>query len=116
MLTHFLYLFSFHPLRLLQSCRCSENIPTTRFPHRVQTDPEGTLWQDPPNYWENIVWPAYVDAHKGVFENGDVEHGKLTGGIEDLVLLETLEISMTEAVERCCQVIHGIAQEAYGAK
>jgi nicotinamide/nicotinate riboside kinase len=87
----------------------------TRFPHRVQTDPEGTLWRDPPNYWENIVWPAYVDAHKHIFENGDVERGKSTV-IENLVLLEALDISMTEEVELCCQVIHRIAQEAYGAK
>lgn len=93
----------------------SDNTARHVFLHRVQTDPEGTLWRDPPKYWENIVWPSYVDAHKRIFEDGDVEHGKLTGVIEDLVLLETLEISLTEAVERSCQVIHGIAQEAYGA-
>lgn len=64
-------------------------------------------------YWENIVWPAYVDAHKGIFENGDVENGKLTGVIGDLVLLESFSISITEAVERCCEVIQGVAQAAY---
>jgi nicotinamide/nicotinate riboside kinase len=86
------------------------------FFQRVQTDPEGTFWRDPPDYWENIVWPAYVDAHSRIFENGDVEHGKPTGVIEGLVLLETLDMSMTEAVERCCQVINGVAQDVYSGQ
>jgi nicotinamide/nicotinate riboside kinase len=71
----------------------------------VQSDPEGTFWRDPPGYWEDIVYPAYVEAHKDVFENGDVEHGKPTNKVEGLVLLESLNISMNEAVERCCEVI-----------
>lgn len=92
-----------------------DNTARRVFLHRVQTDLEGTLWRDPPKYWENIVWPAYVGAHEKIFEDGDVEHGRLNGVIEDLVLLESLEISLTEAVERSCQVIRRIAQEAYGA-
>ncbi|EDR08894.1 uncharacterized protein LACBIDRAFT_161970, partial [Laccaria bicolor S238N-H82] len=28
----------------------------------------GTLWRDPPHYWEEIVYPAYLEAHKDVFE------------------------------------------------
>ncbi|KAH9485210.1 Nicotinamide riboside kinase [Psilocybe cubensis] len=71
----------------------------------VQSDPEGSLWRDPPGYWEDIVYPAYVEANKDVFEDGDVEHGKPTNKVEGLVLLESLNISMSEAVERCCQVI-----------
>lgn len=78
--------------------------------HGVQSDPEGSLWRDPPNYWEDIVYPAYVEAHEGVFENGDVEHGKPTNKVERLVLLESLETTMTEAVERCCVVIKEAAE------
>jgi hypothetical protein len=37
----------------------------------------GDVWQDPPHYFDNIVYPAYVDAHKQLFENGDVEKGQL---------------------------------------
>jgi hypothetical protein len=37
----------------------------------------GDVWQDPPHYFDNIVYPAYVEAHKQLFENGDVEKGKL---------------------------------------
>jgi nicotinamide/nicotinate riboside kinase len=31
------------------------------------------FWQDPPGYVEKIVWPNYVEDHKWMFENGDVE-------------------------------------------
>lgn len=39
------------------------------------------FWEDPPGYVDNIVWPNYVEDHKWMFENGDVE-GNLT---EDVV-------------------------------
>ncbi|KAF4599734.1 ribosylnicotinamide kinase [Pleurotus pulmonarius] len=68
---------------------------------------EGALWRDPPQYWENIVYPAYVEAHRHLFADGDVEHGKLTGDAEKLVLLETLEMTMGNAVEKCCSVLDG---------
>lgn len=72
----------------------------------VQSDPEGSLWRDPPHYWEQIVYPAYVDAHKDLFVDGDVENGALTGAkAPGLVLLETLSMTMTEAVERACEVV-----------
>ena len=79
----------------------------------VQSDPEGDLWRDPPGYWESIVYPAYVYAHKDIFENGDVEHGKLTGKVDGMLLLETSSISMTEAVDKSCEVIKKMADEAY---
>ena len=34
------------------------------------------FWEDPPGYVDKIVWPNYVEAHKWMFENEDVE-GKL---------------------------------------
>ncbi|KAF6767267.1 Phosphoribulokinase/uridine kinase [Kalmanozyma brasiliensis GHG001] len=37
---------------------------------------EGTVWKDPEGYFDNIVWPAYELAHKGVFVNQDVEQGE----------------------------------------
>ncbi|PPQ96821.1 hypothetical protein CVT26_006222 [Gymnopilus dilepis] len=76
----------------------------------VQSDPEGSLWRDPPGYWDDVVYPAYVEAHKDLFEGGDVEHGKPTNKIKDLTLLESLDISMTEAVDRCCRVIKDACQ------
>ncbi|KDR75297.1 hypothetical protein GALMADRAFT_544473 [Galerina marginata CBS 339.88] len=77
----------------------------------VQSDPEGSLWRDPPGYWEDIVYPAYVDAHQEVFENGDVEHGKPTSKVGNLILLESLDIPMSEAVDRCCQMIRDAGEE-----
>lgn len=37
--------------------------------------PEGSFWVDPPGYWDDIVWPAYLKAHRDIFQNGDVSHG-----------------------------------------
>jgi hypothetical protein len=37
----------------------------------------GDVWQDPPHYFDNIVYPAYVDAHKHLFTDQDVEKGQL---------------------------------------
>lgn len=31
------------------------------------------FWKDPPGYVDKIVWPNYVEAHRWLFENGDVE-------------------------------------------
>ncbi|OBZ67277.1 Nicotinamide riboside kinase [Grifola frondosa] len=66
---------------------------------------EGTLWRDPPNYWEQIVWPAYVAAHAGMLEGGDVEHGRSNGAVPGLILIDGLETSMSDAVEKVCEVL-----------
>lgn len=36
------------------------------------------FWKDPPGYVDKIVWPNYVEAHKWMFEDEDVESGKLS--------------------------------------
>ncbi|KAG8750280.1 ribosylnicotinamide kinase [Serendipita sp. 396] len=41
----------------------------------VQFSPEGSFWRDPPGYWDDIVWPAYLKAHERIFEGGDIDHG-----------------------------------------
>lgn len=76
----------------------------------VQSDPEGTLWRDPPHYWEDVVYPAYLDAYKDAFVDGDVEHGQPTDKIEGLILLEGLDISMSEAVELCCGMLKDVGK------
>lgn len=35
------------------------------------------FWKDPPGYVDKIVWPNYVEAHKWLFVDGDVEGGQL---------------------------------------
>jgi len=52
------------------------------------------------------VYPAYVDANRGLFHNGDLEHGPLaTDGVEGLVLIEPLNVELGEVVEGCCQIL-----------
>ena len=77
-----------------------------------QSNPQGAfVWRDPPEYWEKIVWPAYVEGHRDLFIDGDVENGELRTEINGLILLETVETSMTEAVSRCCAVLKDIAEK-----
>lgn len=38
------------------------------------------FWKDPPGYVDKIVWPNYVEAHKWMFADGDVEGGRLDWG------------------------------------
>jgi len=78
------------------SCRLS-------FIRGVQTDPEGELWRDPPDYWKQIVWPAYIEAHKHVFENENCESGTSSGNIEDILIIDELETGMTRAVNQVCE-------------
>lgn len=35
------------------------------------------FWKDPPGYVDKVVWPNYVEAHRWMFVDGDVEGGKL---------------------------------------
>jgi nicotinamide/nicotinate riboside kinase len=72
----------------------------------VQSDPEGALWRDPPHYWEQIVYPAYVEAHSDIFEGGDVENGEPTGQkVENLILVKGLEMEMSDVVDKCCSML-----------
>ncbi|KAI3486736.1 hypothetical protein L1887_49686 [Cichorium endivia] len=89
---------------------------------------EGTVWKDPEGYFDNIVWPAYELAHRGVFEGHDVENGgpivpapdaePVAGGpIEGLCVLDvapaqqtdsaasTFSREMTQLVDETCAAI-----------
>ncbi|KAG8902502.1 ribosylnicotinamide kinase [Tulasnella sp. 403] len=77
----------------------------------VQSDPEGTMWRDPPQYWENIVYPAFLRAHQDLFENGDVEKGASTGKVPNLIVFNGLEYTMTDMLDRACRRISASAEE-----
>lgn len=77
---------------------------------------EGTVWQDPPGYFEHVIWPAYVLAHRALFANGDVEQGEPAHvdkdaegdgqAVCDLVLLNSdNETSMEAVVDAACAAI-----------
>lgn len=40
------------------------------------------FWADPPGYFDNIVWPAYVSSHKHLFASDDVEGGLSESAID----------------------------------
>lgn len=66
-------------------------------------------------YWEHIVYPGYIEAHKDMFENGDVENGKLTGErASGLVVIEPVkkgaEMSIDDMVRSCCDVLWDTAR------
>jgi len=67
---------------------------------------EGSWWQDPPNYWEQIVYPAYVKAHKDIFTDNDVENGKLIPEVScQIILLEANQLGMPELLNAVCHSI-----------
>ncbi|KAH9979098.1 P-loop containing nucleoside triphosphate hydrolase protein [Lactifluus volemus] len=70
---------------------------------------EGAFWKDPPGYFEQLVYPAYLDAHRSMFTDGDIEGGSPL--LPGLVLIEPLRMSMDDIVSRCCgelvSVLHG---------
>lgn len=70
---------------------------------------EGTVWQDPPGYFEHVIWPGYVEAHKRLFVKGDIEYGPLvnvkedqaTDGapVKDLLLIEGQNTHINDVVK-----------------
>ncbi|KAG5734515.1 Nicotinamide riboside kinase [Termitomyces sp. T112] len=70
---------------------------------------EGSLWRDPPGYWEQIVYPAYVDAHRDVFIGGDVEKGLPGEKVKGMMVINSMELSMSEAVSQVCGVLEGVS-------
>lgn len=51
------------------------------------------------------MYPAYIEAHEAVFEGGDVDNGAPTDKVPGLIVLESLKMTMGEAVGKCCEVI-----------
>lgn len=77
---------------------------------------EGGYWQDPPNYWKDIAWPAFKKAHAGLFVDGDAESGTiLSDKVPDLLVLNGMEMSPTQLLEGMCQRTFEVAQRDLGA-
>ncbi|CAK9437191.1 uncharacterized protein LODBEIA_P15750 [Lodderomyces beijingensis] len=49
-----------------------ETLKKRRESRKGYTTVEG-FWVDPPDYFEKIVWPAFVDSHKYLFKDEDME-------------------------------------------
>jgi len=81
------------------------------FCHAVPLKPDpndaaaGGVWTDPPKYFEQIVYPAYVKAHAHIFDNGDVEDGQVR--LKELHVLQPQEgqDEMTKCFKESCEII-----------
>ena len=71
----------------------------------MQSDPEGALWRDPPHYWEQIVYPAYVRAHSHMLTDNDLEHGVPNGKVSNLLLIDAYEVGMDDIFRKSCEAI-----------
>ncbi|ESZ92345.1 nicotinamide riboside kinase 1 [Sclerotinia borealis F-4128] len=77
------------------------------------------FWEDPPGYVDKIVWPNYVEDHKWMFEEGDVE-GRLKDDVVSGLNLKCqeggLDIDMTTtlnwAVATIMESLPSFAKEA----
>ncbi|KAJ8094236.1 ribosylnicotinamide kinase [Marasmius tenuissimus] len=76
--------------------RIPEDVAKARREARSYYTPEGDTWRDPPQYWEKIVWPAYLKAHKHIFEGENVLSGAPKGN--DLIVLESTKVEMGDMV------------------
>lgn len=80
------------------------------------------MWQDPPGYFDDVVWPAYVLAHEQMFSGQDVERGDVVkvdkdsneqgAPISNLILLEADQMSLDELVERSCGEILQVIEDS----
>ena len=58
-----------------------------------------------------MVYPAFLEAHKDIFMDGDVEHGQPASTVNGLILIESSKISMGDTVEQCCAVLKEMAEK-----
>ncbi|WWC72154.1 uncharacterized protein I206_106114 [Kwoniella pini CBS 10737] len=91
---------------------------TRREERQVYVLQHGSVWVDPPNYFEKIVWPGYVKAHSQIFdgvETGPVkeEWGPKGKGLH-LVEPKDGEEGMTSAFEQTCDAIMEQCQNGAG--
>jgi len=54
------------------------------------------FWEDPPGYFDNIVWKWYVKDHQHLFENGDVNGALLEDKVPSLQTPTQLDLNMQE--------------------
>jgi nicotinamide/nicotinate riboside kinase len=54
---------------------------------------EGGVWQDPPEYFDQIVWPAYIKAHEDV------------ANVDRMTVVNPDDGDLTNAFEVTCEAI-----------
>ncbi|KAI0279528.1 P-loop containing nucleoside triphosphate hydrolase protein [Russula aff. rugulosa BPL654] len=71
---------------------------------------EGEFWKDPPGYFEQLVYPAYTDAHSVIFTGADVENG--SPSLPGLKLIEPLQMTMDDIVTSCCEELVSVLRRS----
>jgi nicotinamide/nicotinate riboside kinase len=71
---------------------------------RISLTTAGESWEDPPGYFDKIVYPAYIKAHQHMFD--DVETGELNPEWSDVTVLGSGDMTSTfrESCERILAV------------
>ncbi|KAL6717413.1 ribosylnicotinamide kinase [Lecanora helva] len=69
------------------------------------------FWQDPPGYFDRVVWPGYVKGFGGFFEKGDVE-GVVREGVEgEGVVVQPLKGEREGTVEEGLEWLVSVLRE-----
>ncbi|KAK9368363.1 P-loop containing nucleoside triphosphate hydrolase protein [Lipomyces kononenkoae] len=64
------------------------------------------FWVDPPGYFDNIVWPGYVNAHKHLFEGEDIEGPLAPYAIQqDIRTASAIDLHMRDMLKWALDVI-----------
>lgn len=84
--------------------RVPHDVLKKRRGERTYSIEDGQDWNDPPLYWDRVVYPAYAEAHSELFEGGDVENGQVKVK-QAIHLLECPDGQVDDTVEQCCNVL-----------
>ena len=93
-------------------------------PKRVSSSTEGGFWVDPPGYFDDIVYPAYLEAHSHMFSNGDVESGSLKEELQEaktFTLIDAVhdeensdeKVVMTRVLSKACEEVVRHLENSY---
>ncbi|EME89752.1 uncharacterized protein MYCFIDRAFT_128992 [Pseudocercospora fijiensis CIRAD86] len=70
------------------------------------------FWEDPPGYIDDVVWPNYVKDHKFLFEDEDVEAGKLDRDVLERLGIRAMPEEAQNNMTECVKWADGIVIEA----
>lgn len=73
------------------------------------------FWEDPPGYVDKIVWPNYVNDHKFLFKDGNVD-GPLDGVVCDKIGVKGMPKEAQESMKICLEWAIGILEEVIRGK
>jgi nicotinamide/nicotinate riboside kinase len=91
-----------------------ETLKTRRY-NRSGYQTADSLWVDPPNYFDDIVYPAYAESHGHLFTNGDVESDLDQSKLQEFDILAINNddgTNLNDALNTVCRFIVNKLQNA----